>query len=89
MTGWTIWDDLLEIVPVEVGRAKQCAGPLMVKSPPGLHIARNVRIECLPFRRNPVDDCALHPFCVVSSGSVGAFLNLRIGFVSRRKLMFY
>lgn len=36
-----------------------------------------MRIEALAFRCDPINDCTLHTFRIISSGSICTFLNLK------------
>ena len=48
----------------------------MVEPTGGLEFATEGRVERLSYRGNPIDDRGLHPFGVIGTSSVHAFLDL-------------
>lgn len=51
---------------------------IVVEASSGLDIVRDVWIQRLAFRGDPIDDRAFHPLGVICSSIISTFLNLKV-----------
>ena len=64
------------MLPVKARWAQQHPCTLVMESTTRLDIARDMGVETLSLGCDPIYDCTFHSLCIISTGTISAFLNL-------------
>ena len=75
---WKVNKILLQVIPIQTSRAEKGSSVLMIETSSRLDIPRNMGVQRLPFRGDPIYNGTFHSFHIISTSPIYAFLNLRL-----------